>query len=111
VDEVPVLLRLRARFDLEGGEDRALRAQQAPDFRFESRYGLAGGVWSSSINTAIRVAKAVRTGKMFINSYNSAGIDDMPHGGYKESGIGREWGPNGLEEFQQVKTIQIRLPK
>jgi len=77
----------------------------------ESRYGLAGGVWSSSINTAIRVAKAVRTGKMFINSYNSAGIDDMPHGGYKESGIGREWGPNGLEEFQQVKTIQIRLPK
>ena len=77
----------------------------------ESRYGLAGGVWSSSINTAIRVAKAVRTGKMFINSYNSAGIDDMPHGGYKESGIGREWGPNGLEEFQQVKTIQIRLGK
>ncbi len=77
----------------------------------DSRYGLAGGVWSSSINTAIRVAKAVRTGKMFINSYNSAGLDDMPHGGYKESGIGREWGPNGLEEFQQVKTVQIRLPK
>ena len=75
----------------------------------DSRYGLAGGVWSSSLNTAIRVAKAVRTGKMFVNCYNSAGIDDMPHGGYKDSGIGREFGPNGLEEYQQVKTVQIKL--
>lgn len=64
-------------------------------------YGLAGGVWSSSINTAIRVAKAVRTGKMFINPYNSADIDDMPHGGYKESGIGREWGPTGSRSFSR----------
>lgn len=77
----------------------------------ESRYGLAGGVWSNSINTAIRVAKGVRAGKMFVNCYNSSGLDDMPHGGYKDSGIGRELGPNGLEEFQQVKTIQIRLGK
>ena len=77
----------------------------------ESRYGLAGGVWSQSINTAIRVAKGVRTGKMFVNCYNSSGLDDMPHGGYKDSGIGREFGPNGLEEFQQVKTVQIKLTR
>jgi acyl-CoA reductase-like NAD-dependent aldehyde dehydrogenase len=75
----------------------------------DSRYGLAGGVWSNSINTAIRVAKGVRTGKMFVNCYNSSGLDDMPHGGYKDSGVGREFGPNGLEEFQQVKTVQIKL--
>ncbi len=75
----------------------------------DSQYGLAGAVWSNSINTAIRVAKGVRTGKMFVNCYNSAGIDDMPHGGYKGSGIGREFGPNGLEEFQEVKTVQIKL--
>lgn len=75
----------------------------------ESRYGLAGGVWSNSIGRAIRVAGAVRTGKMFVNCYNSSGLDDMPHGGYKDSGIGREFGPNGLEEFQQVKTVQIKL--
>lgn len=75
----------------------------------DSRYGLAGGVWSNSINTAIRVVKGVRTGKMFVNCYNSSGLDDLPHGGYKESGVGREWGPNGLEEFQQLKTVQIRL--
>ena len=75
----------------------------------ESRYGLAGGVWSKSIDTAIRVVKAVRTGKMFVNSYNSAGIDDMPHGGYKDSGVGREFGREGLREFQQIKTVQIKL--
>lgn len=75
----------------------------------DSSYGLAGGVWSRSIDTALRVARAVRTGKMFVNCYNSAGIDDMPHGGVKDSGIGREFGRQGLEEYQAVKTVQIRL--
>lgn len=75
----------------------------------DSDYGLAGGVWSRSIDTALRVARRVRTGKMFVNCYNSAGIDDMPHGGVKGSGIGREFGRQGLEEYQAVKTVQIRL--
>lgn len=74
-----------------------------------SRYGLAGGVWSASLDTAFRVIRQVRTGKMFVNSYNSAGIDDMPHGGYKDSGVGREFGREGLREFQQIKTVQIKL--
>lgn len=75
----------------------------------ESPYGLAGGVWTQSIDRAMRVVKGVRTGKMFVNCYNSAGIDDMPHGGVKDSGIGREFGREGLREFQQVKTVQIKL--
>jgi acyl-CoA reductase-like NAD-dependent aldehyde dehydrogenase len=75
----------------------------------DNAYGLAGGVWSRSIDRALRVASAVRTGKMFVNCYNSAGIDDMPHGGYKDSGIGREFGREGLKEYQQVKTVQIKL--
>jgi acyl-CoA reductase-like NAD-dependent aldehyde dehydrogenase len=75
----------------------------------DSRYGLAGGVWTNSLGRALRVAKAIRTGKMFVNCYNNSGLDDMPHGGYKESGIGRELGPQGLEEFQQTKTVQIRI--
>ena len=75
----------------------------------DSVYGLAGGVWTSSIDTALRVAKGVRTGKMFVNSYNTAGIDDMPHGGYKDSGTGREFGQIGMEEFQELKTVQILL--
>ncbi len=75
----------------------------------DSDYGLAGGVWSRSIDTALRVAREIRTGKMFVNCYNTAGIDDMPHGGVKDSGIGREFGRQGLEEYQSVKTVQIRL--
>ena len=75
----------------------------------DSRYGLAGGVWTSDLSRAFRVAKAMRTGKVFVNAYNTAGIDDMPHGGYKESGFGREFGHPGLEEFLELKTVQIRL--
>jgi acyl-CoA reductase-like NAD-dependent aldehyde dehydrogenase len=84
-------------------EDDAIRIAN------DSRYGLAGGVWTRSLNTALKVAKGVRTGKMFVNCYNTSGLDDMPHGGYKDSGIGREFGKPGLEEFQQLKTVQIRL--
>lgn len=75
----------------------------------DSAYGLAGGVWTRSLDTAIRVVKGIRTGKMFVNSYNTAGIEDMPHGGYKDSGTGREFGQVGLEEFQELKTVQILL--
>lgn len=75
----------------------------------DSQYGLAGGVWTNNINKALRVVKGVRTGKMFVNCYNNSGLDDLPHGGYKDSGIGREMGPQGLEEFQQIKTVQIRI--
>jgi len=83
--------------------------QEAITLANDSAYGLAGGVWTSSIDTALRVAKGVRTGKMFVNSYNTAGIDDMPHGGYKDSGTGREFGQIGMEEFQELKTVQILL--
>ena len=82
---------------------------EAIELANDSDYGLAGGVWSKSIDTAIRVVKGVRTGKMFVNAYNTAGLDDMPHGGYKNSGIGREFGDVGLTEYQELKTVQIKL--
>ena len=75
----------------------------------ESRYGLAGGVWTRSLDRALNVVRGIRTGKLFVNGYNNVGIDDMPHGGYKDSGIGREFGREGLAEYQQVKTVQIKL--
>jgi acyl-CoA reductase-like NAD-dependent aldehyde dehydrogenase len=66
-------------------------------------YGLAGGVWSGDPERAMRVARRMRTGQVDVNGgkYNPL----APFGGYKQSGIGREMGMYGLEEYLQVKSI------
>jgi aldehyde dehydrogenase (NAD+) len=68
-------------------------------------YGLAGGVWSSDVEHAKRVARRIRTGQIEINggAFNPL----APFGGYKQSGHGRELGHFGLEEFLQVKSLQL----
>ena len=68
-----------------------------------SRYGLAGGVWGEP-ERALAVARRMRTGAVDVNggAFNPL----APFGGYKQSGVGRELGTFGLEEFQQVKAIQ-----
>ncbi|MFB9235768.1 aldehyde dehydrogenase family protein [Plantactinospora siamensis] len=69
-----------------------------------SRYGLAGAVWSGDEERALRVARGIRTGAVDINggAFNPL----APFGGYKQSGLGRELGSHGLDEFRQVKAIQ-----
>ncbi len=66
-------------------------------------YGLAGAVWSADAERALAVARRMRTGQVDINGarYNP----QAPFGGYKQSGLGREFGVHGLEEFLQVKAI------
>jgi len=66
-------------------------------------YGLAGGVWSGDQDRAMRVARRIRTGQVEVNGgkYNPL----APFGGYKQSGIGRELGMFGLEEYFQIKSI------
>lgn len=74
----------------------------------DSEYGLAGGVFTQNINKAIRVARGIRTGRVWVNTYNSfpAGT---PFGGYKESGIGRETHKIILDHYTQMKNIIINL--
>lgn len=72
----------------------------------DSEYGLGGGVWSRDINRAIRVAKGVRTGRMWVNCYNQIPAH-APFGGYKKSGIGRETHKMILEAYTQKKNIFI----
>lgn len=74
----------------------------------DSRYGLGGAVWTRDINRAIRVSRAVETGRMWVNTYNSIPAG-APFGGYKESGIGRETHKVILDHYTQMKNILINL--
>jgi aldehyde dehydrogenase (NAD+) len=80
-------------------EDDAVRIANQTD------YGLAGGVWSADEERAKRVARRIRTGQIEINggAFNPL----APFGGYKQSGHGRELGPFGLDEFLEVKSLQL----
>ncbi|MCA2501254.1 aldehyde dehydrogenase family protein [Staphylococcus xylosus] len=72
----------------------------------DSEYGLAGGVFSQDITRALNIAKAVKTGRIWINTYNQV-PEGAPFGGYKKSGIGRETYKEALSNYQQVKNIFI----
>lgn len=74
----------------------------------ESEYGLGGAVWTKDINRAFRVARAVETGRMWVNDYNNLPAH-APFGGYKKSGIGRETHKMILRNYTQVKNIFISL--
>lgn len=71
-------------------------------------YGLGGGVWTRDINRAIRVARSIETGRMWVNTYNIVPAG-APFGGYKQSGIGRETHKVILDHYSQMKNIMINL--
>lgn len=71
----------------------------------DSIYGLSGGVWSKDEERAIRFAKEMRTGQVSVNG--GAFNVSAPFGGYKLSGNGRELGTHGLNEFLEIKSIQL----
>ena len=82
--------------------------QEAIDMANNTRYGLAGAVFTADGSRALRVIKELRAGITWINCYNPC-FNEAPWGGYKMSGIGRELGVHGLEEYQEVKQININL--
>ena len=82
--------------------------QEVIDMANDSEYGLGGAVWTRDINRALRVAKAIRTGRMWVNTYNELPAH-TPFGGYKKSGIGRETHKMMLSHYSQTKNIYISL--
>ncbi|MCD8218166.1 MAG: aldehyde dehydrogenase family protein [Clostridiales bacterium] len=82
--------------------------QEAIDLANSTEYGLAGAVYTKDGSRALRVIKELRAGITWINCYNPC-FNEAPWGGYKKSGIGRELGVHGLEEYQEIKQININL--
>jgi betaine-aldehyde dehydrogenase len=80
------------------GEDEAVRIANDTD------YGLAGAVWTQDAGKAQRVAQRLRHGTVWINDYHPY-VPQAEWGGYKQSGLGRELGPTGLDEYRETKHI------
>lgn len=72
-------------------------------------FGLIAGVWTTNISTALRMTKDVIAGQIFVNTYGASGGVELPFGGFKRSGHGREKGAEGLRGFGQIKTAVIAL--
>jgi aldehyde dehydrogenase (NAD+) len=71
-------------------------------------YGLAAGVWTKDVSKALAIANNVRAGTVWVNCYNV--LDTAaPFGGFKQSGIGRELGEYGLQQYTEVKTVVVKL--
>ncbi len=72
----------------------------------DTEYGLAAGIWTTSLTRAHKVARQLQAGTVWINTYRSLS-PTMPFGGYKSSGLGRENGIEAMKEFTQVKSVWI----
>lgn len=72
-----------------------------------TRFGLSGSVWTRDISKALRVARSVESGVLSINCSNSVHTE-LPFGGFKESGIGRDLGKSALDAYTEIKTVFVR---
>ena len=72
----------------------------------DNRFGLASGVWTKDIGRALRMADALKSGTVWVNTYRAVSYTS-PFGGYKRSGLGRESGLRAIEEYLQVKSVWI----
>ncbi len=84
------------------GEDDAISISN------DTRFGLAGDLWSRSLPRIMRVSQGIRTGTIWVNRHLNPG-PEVPFGGYKQSGLGRETGMEGLAEYLQTKHISLQL--
>jgi betaine-aldehyde dehydrogenase len=83
---------------------------QAIELANDTQYGLSASVWTSDFDTALSASRRIRAGTVWVNTFLE-GYPELPFGGFKESGQGREVGRFAIEEFTELKTIQLHLGK
>jgi len=104
-----------------GAQDRAFREEifgpvvvvtafddeaDAINLANDSPYGLSGSIWTNDVGRAFRVSRAIESGNLSVNSHSSVRYS-TPFGGFKQSGLGRELGPDALDAFSEVKNVFI----
>ncbi len=85
-----------------GTEEEAVHAANATPF------GLVGAVWTADVHRAWRTASAIAAGTVWVNGYNKS-YPEMPSGGFKQSGLGRTRGIEGLEQFSELKNVHFTV--
>jgi acyl-CoA reductase-like NAD-dependent aldehyde dehydrogenase len=84
--------------------------EEAVHLTNDTEYGLANSIWTKNLDTAMKVSRKLRSGSVWVNC-TIDGAPQLPIGGYKASGFGREQGPMGIEEFTETKTVLYHLGK
>ncbi|XP_026732426.1 aldehyde dehydrogenase X, mitochondrial-like isoform X2 [Trichoplusia ni] len=84
--------------------------EEVVDRANDTNYGLGAGVITNDITTALSFAKQVRAGSVWVNTYDHT-TSQTPFGGFKDSGLGRELGEDGINQYVETKTITVSLPK
>ncbi|MBP6562619.1 MAG: aldehyde dehydrogenase family protein, partial [Neisseriaceae bacterium] len=74
-----------------------------------TQYGLAAGLWTSNLSTAHKVARKLRAGTVWVNCYDEGGDMNLPFGGFKQSGNGRDKSIHALEKYTELKSTLIKL--
>jgi betaine-aldehyde dehydrogenase len=85
-------------------------AEEAMEMANDTNYGLSASVWTTDFDTALSVSRRIRAGTVWVNTFLE-GYPELPFGGFKESGQGREVGRFAIEEFTELKTIQLHIGK
>lgn len=82
--------------------------EEAIELANNTEYGLVTGIWTTNIDVAHFTASRIKAGQVFINTYGAGGGIQMPFGGYKKSGIGREKGFEALRNYVQIKNLAVK---